>query len=236
MSHDQLRAIIERYTPTMLEVVAPSSPDEIVRLESAAGELPESYLAFLNWMGDQCPFLDGCDFGYSPKALLEVYEDPDDEVAADFILIGIDNSGNGYDVCIRREDGAVARLSEFYEAETNEDLFVENVSLDSFLLTTYVRKTLVPSHPFHASAALTGDDAQIQDMWHRVDETCGHFDIPYSIVLPDFRFYGSENFVVAVHQRPESMVVNLHVGAVDRARFETWYDLIFDRWQLTRMP
>jgi hypothetical protein len=236
MTHDQLAMIIDRYTPTMLDDLVPASADEIARLDALAGPLPEGYRDFLGWIGNRCPFLDGENILYAPVDLIEIYEDPEDEVADGFILIGIDKSGSSFDLHLRRSDGAIARLSEYYQAMTNEDLLLENLSLTSYLLTAYVRKTLVPSHPFNTAAAILGDnDAQAQEARRRVDEACGHFQIPYPVELPDFRFYGGEDFVVGVHQRPESLVVNLHLGSVDRLIFEAWYDLIFERWKMTRM-
>jgi len=236
MIRDQLRAIIERYTPTMLDVVAPASADEIARLEAVAGPLPERYRDFLAWMGNRCPFLIGAELSYSPAALMEIYEDPDDAIPDGFILIGIDTSGSSFDVHIRRADGAIVRLSEYYDGVTTKDSLTENVSLASFLATTYVQKTLVPSHPFHFACAFEGEDERVQELWRRVDEACRHFEVPYAIVYPDFRFYGGNDFVLGVHQRPHSSVVNLNFGAVDRSRYEGWYDLVFARWKLLRMP
>lgn len=237
MTHDQLGTIIERYTPTMLDVIAPASPDEIARLETLAGTLPESYRDFLGWMGNRCPFLLGEELAYSPNDLLElVYEDPELAVPPGFVWIAVDKSGGGFDVYMRKADAAVARAG-YYEGVGANDMLFENVSFSSYLLTAYVRKTLAPSHPYHFAAALQGDDdAQVQEIWRRVDEACRHFDIPYPIVQPDFRFYGGLDFVLGVHQRPGSTVVNLHFGAVERARFEPWYDLVFARWRFLRMP
>ena len=234
--HSQLKTIIERYTPTILDVLVPASPDEIAHFEMVAGALPESYRDFLSWMGNSCPFLDGEALAYSLTDLLEIYEDPEDAVPDGFILIGIDTSGSSFDVHIRSKDGAIVRLSEYYEAVTYEYILLENTSLASFLLTTYVRTTLVPSHSFHLAAAFSGDDVKVQEFLHRVDKACGYFDISYPIDLPDFRFYGGDDFVVGLHQRPKSSIVYLYVGTIERTQYEVWYDLVFDRWKLMRMP
>ncbi|HLQ43862.1 MAG TPA: SMI1/KNR4 family protein [Planctomycetaceae bacterium] len=237
MSHDQLRTIIKRYTPTMLDVVAPASAEEIGRLEALAGPLTDGYRDFLAWMGNSCPFLDGEELAYSPKDMLELaYEDAEIEIPYGYLLIGIDKTGGCYDVHIQRQDGSVVRLTEFFDGVTNKDMLIENASLTSYLLTTYVRKTLAPSHPFHFAAGFNGDDEQIQELWRRVDEACSHFAIPFRIDYPDFRFYGGNDFVVGVHQRPASSVVNLHFGAIERSRYEPWYDLVFARWRSLRMP
>jgi hypothetical protein len=235
MMHDRLKTIIERYTPTMLDRVVPGPPDQIDRLAQLAGPLPESYREFLGWMGNRCPFLDGAELSYSPKDLLRVYEDPEDETPDGFILIGIDDSGNSCDVHIRRHDGAILRLSLYYDGVTNEDSWLENASFSSFLVTTYVQKTLVPSHPFCFAASFNGDE-QIEAMWRRVAEACGHFEIPYSIEFPDFRFYGGIDFVIGVHRRSQSSPLTLHFGAIERSGYEPWYDLIFDRWRWLRAP
>jgi hypothetical protein len=236
MIHEQLNAVIERYIPTMLDVSAPAPPELIERLNDRAGPLPESYREFLGWMGERCPFFDNLELAYAPTDLLKVYEDPEEEVPKGFLLVGIDNSGGGLDVHIRRADGAVLRLSAFYDGVTNRDAVVENASFPSFMLAAFVQKTLVPSHPFHFAAALKGDGEQIQELWHRVDEACANFAIPYSIRMPDCRFYGGNDFVIGLHHRPASSIVNVHFGAVDRARYEPWYDLVFARWQLLRIP
>jgi hypothetical protein len=39
-----------------------------------------------------------------------------------------------------------------------------------------------------------------------------------------------------VHQRPQSRAVYFHFGAIERSRFEPWYDLVFARWRLLRLP
>jgi hypothetical protein len=237
MTHEQLQKIVERYTPTMLDVIAGASPDEIAGVEALAGTFPESYRDFLGWMGNRCPFLEGEGLAYSPADLMTlVYEETEIDVPAGFFLVGVDKSGDGFDLYLRKADGAVTR-AEYYEEVSAKDMLMENVSFASYLLTAYVRKTLAPSHPFHFSAAFKGDDdAQLQEVWRRVDEACGHFEIPYPIEFPDFRFYGGNDFVLGVHQRPASAVVTLHFGAVDRARYEPWYDLAFARWRLIRMP
>lgn len=236
MTREQLQAIIERYTPTMLDVISAASADEIARLQSAAGPLPEAYLGFLSWMGNRCPFLIGAQLAYTPAELLEVYEDPEDSVPDGFILIGIDTSGNGLDVHIRREDGIVLRLSESYDGVTDVYSILKSRSFPSFLATTYVEKTLVPSHPFKFACAFEADAERTAELWRRVDEACSHFEIPYSIVQPDFRFYGGVDFVLGLQQRPQSNVVNLNFGSIDRARYEVWYDLVFARWRLMKMP
>jgi hypothetical protein len=236
MTHDQLRTIIERYTPTMSEVVVPASADEISRLEAVAGPLPESYRDFLSWMGNRCLFLDGEQLAYSPEELLElVYEDPEIDVPEGLIWIGVDKSGAGASVYLRRADEAVV-LIEYFDGMTARDAVPENSSMASYLLTAYVRRTLVPSHPFHFVAAFEGVDDQIQDMWGRVNEACSHFNISYPINKSDFQFYGGDDFVVALHQRPRSSIMYLYVGALERSRFEVWYDLAFGRWKLLRMP
>jgi hypothetical protein len=237
MPHDVLRRIVERYTPTMLDVVRSAPPEDIARLAAVAGPLPSSYVAFLEWMGLKCPFLDGEELAYAPIDLLELaYEDPEIQLPTEFILIGIDTSGTRFSVSLRRTDGAVIRLSEYWDGVSNTDMVSENGSLESFLMTAYVRKTLVPSHPFHFAAAFKGDAEQVQELWRRVDEACSHFEVPYPARYPDFRFYGGNDFVIGVHQRPGSEVVHLHVGAVERSRYEPWYDLFFARWQAVRMP
>jgi hypothetical protein len=236
VTHDQLKAIIERYTPTMRDVISPASLDEIARLEAVTGPLPESYRDFLAWMGNQCLFLDGEELAYSPVELLEIYEDPSDHIPDGFILFGIDKSGNSFDAHIRRLDGAVVRLSEYYNGVTNKDMMLESGSLTSYLLAAYVRKTLVPSHPFHFSAAVTGDGEQIRETWRILDEASSHFEIPYPIAFSDFRFYGGNDFVVGLHQPPQSAVVKIHFGALERTRYEPWYDLVFQRLRSLRMP
>jgi hypothetical protein len=236
IAHDQLRTIIQRYTPTMLDVVAAASPGDISRLEAAAGALPESYREFLEWMGNQCPFLEGEELAYSPADLLElVYDDPEIEIPDGLIWIGVDKSGAAFSVYIRRADGTVARAG-YYEGVSEKDLRPENTSFISYLLSAYLRTTLVPSHPLHFSAGFRGDDQRIQELWRRVDEACGHLEVPYRIVHPDLRFYGGNDFVIAVHQRPQSAVVNLHFGAIDRVRYEVWHDLVFARWRLLNIP
>ena len=236
MTRDELNTIIERYIPTMLDVSAPAAPQQIERLNDLAGPLPESYREFLGWMGDRCPVFDNLELAYSPSHLLEVYEDPEEDVPDGFLLIGIDNSGSAFDVHIRRRDGAVLRLSAFYDGVTTKDAILENADFPSFLLTSFVRTTLVPSHPLHFSATLNGDHEQAHELWRRVDEACTHFEIHYSIQLADCRFYGGDDFVIGVHQRPGTSIVSLHFGTVDRARYEPWYDLVFARWQLLRIP
>jgi hypothetical protein len=119
---------------------------------------------------------------------------------------------------------------------TIDKLLVENTGIASFLLTSYVRKTLAPSHPLHFSAAFHGDEERTRELWSRVDEACGHFEIPYRVDYPDSRLYGGNEFVIGVHQRPLSSVVNLHFGAVERAQYEVWYDLVYARWRLLNMP
>jgi hypothetical protein len=237
MTHEKLKTVVERYQPKMLEAIEPAPAEEIAKLEALAGPLPDTYRDFLVWMGNRCPFLDGEELGYSPERLLDfVYEDPDIEVTPGFILIGVDMSGSSMSLHLRREDGAAVRLSLYYEPGQTEGLLLENVSFESYLLTTYVRHTLAPSHPYQFAAAFHGDASQIEELWRRVDEACSHFEIPYRIVFPDFRFYGGQDFVLGVHQRPKSPVVNLHFGAIERARHEPWYDLAFARWRLQPLP
>jgi len=231
-----LKSIVKRYTPTMLDVVAPAPLDEIERLETVAGPLPSSYREFLAWMGNQCPFLDAAELAYAPRDLLEIYDDPEDAVPEGFILIGIDTSGNSFDIHIRRSDGVVLRLSEYYDGVRNTELLVKNESFPSFLVTNYVQKTLVPSHPYHFAASFQGDQEQTSELWRRVEEACDHFEIPYRVEHPDFHFYGGTDFVLGVHQRPNANVVDLHFGAIERSAHEPWYDLVFARWRFLRMP
>jgi hypothetical protein len=234
MTHDQLLTIIKRYTPTMLDVVAPAPPDDVSRLAAAAGALPDSYREFLEWMGNWCPFLEGEALAYSPADLLElVYEGPKFDVPPGLIWIGVDKSGAAFDVYLRRADGSVAR-AWYYEGVNEKDLLPENTSVASYLLAAYVRTTLVPSHPLHFHAAFEGSDQQMQELWTRLGEACSHFEVPYPIAHPDFRFYGGNDFVIGVHQRPNTAVVKLHFGAIDRTRYETWYDLVFARWRFHR--
>jgi len=236
VNHDQLRTIAERYTPTLFELLVASSSEEIARLEARAGPLPESYREFLGAMGNRCPFLEAEQMAYSPEDLLElVYDDLEIDVPAGLVWIGVDKSGAGISQFIRPSDGAVVRI-EYYDGMTARDAVAENSSLASYLLTAYVRRTLVPSHPFHFAAAFDGDDEQVRELWRRVDEACSHFTISYPIDRPDFRFYGGDDFVVALHRRPGSLVTYIYLGALERSRFEVWYDLIFGRWQLLRMP
>jgi hypothetical protein len=237
MTHDQLHRIVERYTPAMLDAIVPATSEEIARMEAMGGQFPESYREFLAWMGNACPFLDGEDLAYSPTEMIElVYEETEIDVPAGFFLIGVDRSGDGNDVYIRKADEMVTR-AEYYEDVGANDMVMENVSLETFLQTAYVRRTLVPSHPYHFSAAFRSDDnAQLEELWRRVEEACSHFDIQYPIEQPDFRFYGGRDFVMGVHHRPLSRVVYLHLGAIERTRFEPWYDLVFARWRLLRMP
>jgi len=235
-AHEQLRAVILRYTPTMLDVVSPASPPEISRLAAAAGALPESYRDFLGWMGNTCPFLDAEELAYSPQDLCElVYDEPGLTVPDGFIWIGIDQSGAEFNVFIRRTDDAVVRAG-YYRGVKLDKLLIENTSIASFLLTSYVRKTLAPSHPLHFSAAFQGDEQRTGELWSRVHEACSHFEIPYRVDYPDSRLYGGNEFVIGVHQRPTSSVVNLHFGAVERAQYEVWYDLVYARWRLLNMP
>jgi hypothetical protein len=230
------QSIIERYTPTMLEVVAPASPDEIARLERVAGGLPEAYSQFLAWMGNRCPFLDGDELAYAPRDLFElVYDDPDLGVPDGFLCIGVDRSGGSVDVYLRRSDGLVARAG-YHEHLSEADMLFENISLDSYLVAAYVRRTLAPSHPFHFAAAFQGTPEQTADIWVRVDEACSHFEITHPLQFPDMRLYGGTDFVIGIQQRPRSTVVDLHFGAIDRTVFEPWYDLVFARWHLIRMP
>jgi hypothetical protein len=231
-----LKSIIERYTPTLLDVSEPAPAEDIARLAAAAGPLPDSYRTFLEWMGNRCPFLDGEDIAYQPWELLEIYDDPDDAVPDGFILVGIDTSGSSFDVHIRRTDGVVLRLSEYYDGVTNQHSLIKNVSFESFLLSAYVQRTLVPSHPFHFAAGFQAEPARLQELWARVEEACGNFEISHRITHPDMRFYGGNDFVLGVYQRPQSAVVNLYFGAIERARYEPWYDLVFARWRLQRMP
>lgn len=237
MTHDRLRTIIERYTPTMFDHIAAPSAEEITRMEAMAGALPESYRDFLAWMGNKCPFVEAEGLAYSPAELIElVYEETEIDVPVGFLLVGVDKSGDGFDVYLRKSDGAVMR-AVYHEDVDARDMRAENVDFVSFLLAAYVRKTLVPSHPYHFTAAISVDDAaQLGEVWRRVDEACSHFDIQYPIVQPDFRFYGGPDFVLGVHQRPRSPTLILHFGAIERARFEPWYDLVFARWRLIRMP
>src|SRR5438105_8795961 len=107
-------------------------------------------------MVNRCPFLDGAGFAYSPQALLEVYEAPEDSIPDGFILIGIDQGNAGSDLHIRPRDGAIARFAKGFVPSPTQPLVLENASLDSFLLAAYVRKTLAPSHPLHFSAAFKG--------------------------------------------------------------------------------
>ena len=237
MTHEQLRTIVERYTPAMLDFVVGASTDEIARLEALTGPLPDTYRGFLEWMGNQCPFLEGEDLAYSPNDLREmVYEERELSVPAGFLWIGIDRSGNGFDVYLRLADGAVAR-AWYHEGVSAEEMRLENVSLTSYLLTAYVRTTLVPSHPFHFGAAFKADDSEhAQEVRRRVQEACSHFDVQHLIRHPDFDFYGAADFVIGVHENPRSSAVHLRFGAVDRARYEPWYDLVFARWRLLRLP
>jgi hypothetical protein len=235
-AHEQLRTVIVRYTPTLLDAVAAADPAEIARLAAAAGELPQDYREFLQWMGAQCPFLDAEQLEYTPRQLLDdVYEDADFTVPAGFIWAAMDTSGNEVSVFIRVADGAVVRAG-YFRRVLIDSLIVENTSFASFLATSYVRKTLVPSHPLNFTAAFTGDAQRTRELWRRVGEACGHFEIPYPLVHPDFRLFGGKDFVVGVHQPPGSAIVNLHFGATDRARYESWYDLVFARWRLLNMP
>jgi len=234
--HEQLKAIITRFTPTMLDVVAPAPAQAIGRLEARAGTLPPGYLEFLNWMGNRCPFLDGEDLAYSPDDLLRVYAHPARNVPKGFLLIGVDLSDATIDAHLRIEDGAIALFSEYFDPLTTPDLPLENLGLESFLLTAYVRKTLVQSHPLHFAAAFRGDDEQLQELVRRLDEACAHFEIPHRIERPDFRFYGGGDFVIGLRRRPKSQVVILYFGALGRQRYEAWYDLIFARWGFVSVP
>jgi hypothetical protein len=237
-SHEQLQTIIRRYTPTMLDAIDPAASDEVAQLEARAGLLPNGYSEFLGWMGNRCPFLDGEGFAYSPKDLLEVYNNPNDAVPEGFILIGLDRVGDAFDLHIRREDGIVIRLNEFFDGSPDDLVLIENLTFQSYLLTTYIRRTLVPSHPFNFAAAFKGrDETQVNELWRRVADACAHIDIPFHVDLPDFRFYGgNDTFVLGLHRRPQSSIVHLHFGAIERSRFEPWYDLVFARWRLLRMP
>jgi hypothetical protein len=235
-AHEQLRTVIVGYTPTLLDAVAGADPADIDRLAAAAGELPQDYREFLGWMGAHCPFLDAEQLLYTPQELIEnVYEEPELTIPPGFIWAAMDRSGNEISVFIRVADGAVVRAG-YFDRVLIDSLVVENTSFASFLATSYVRKTLVPSHPFNFAAAFKGDAQRNQELWRRVAQACGHFEIRYSLVHPDFRLFGSQDFVVGVHQRPGSDIVNLHFGATDRARYEGWYDLVFARWRLLNMP
>ncbi len=235
-AHEQLRTVIAGYTPTLLDAVAAADPADIARLAAAAGELPQDYREFLGWMGAQCPFLDAEQLEYTPQELLEsVYGDAEFAVPAGFIWAAMDTSGNETSVFIRVADGAVVRAG-YFRRVLIDSLVVENASFASFLATSYVRKALVPSHPFSFTAAFRGDAERSRELWRRVEEACGHFEIGCSLIHPDFRLFGSEDFVLGVHQRPGSAIVNLHFGATDGARYESWYDLVFARWRLLNMP
>ena len=236
MTHDHLKALIERYTPRMLDVIVPATDEQIERLESVAGSLPEDYRDFLGWMGNSCPFLEGEALAYSPDDLLEfVYEDPEIDVPPGFIWMGVDKSGSASSIYLRLVDGAITR-ADYYDGVNESDMLEENVSLASFLLTSYVRKTLAPSLPHYFSAALRADGSEASEVWSRIDAACKQLDIPYPLALPDFRFYGGNDFVVGVHQRARSAVVYLQFGAVKRSQYEAWYDLVFDRWGALQMP
>ena len=127
----------------MQEAIARATAPEIERLEHAAGPWPASYREFLEWMGDQCPFLTREELQYSPKDLLaNAYEDSEVPVAEGFIVIGIDTSGNALDVHLRRSDGSISIVGENYEAKTNEEILPINDDFESYLLTCYIRKTL----------------------------------------------------------------------------------------------
>jgi hypothetical protein len=236
MNHDPLLSIIKRYTPTMLDVVAAASAEDIARLEAAAGPLPEGYRQFLEWMGDQCPFLEGEQLAYSPSDLMDlIYEDLEYDMPEGVLWIGVDKSGSGFSVYLRQADGVIARAG-YHEGISAKDLLPESSSIASYLATCYVRTTLIHSHPLHFSAAFKGDAQQTQELWRRVDEACSHFEITHPLAYPDFRFYGSTDFVIGVHQRPGDSIVNLHFGAIERARYEPWYDLVFARWRSMSVP
>jgi hypothetical protein len=231
---DQLEPVIARYTPSMLEDIKAADAGEIDRLEAAAGPLPAEYRGFLEWMGNGCPPLDNSELSYSPAKLLRVYEDPEDPVPEGFLLIGIDDSGNAVDLHIRRADGMVLRLSEWYDGVEMTDAWPENVSFASYVATAYVQKVLVPSHPANFAAGFTGDEEQLTELRHRIEEACSHFEISHRLAYPDFRFYGGTDFVLALRRRPGTAAVTIHFGSIDRARYEPWYDLVFARWGFVR--
>jgi hypothetical protein len=236
LMRQELQRIIERYTPTLPDALAAASTEDIARLEANTGLLPESYREFLQWMGGDCPFLSGEGFVYSPRELLVVYQNPGDKVPDGYILIGIDQDDSESDLHIRRQDGAIVRIDRGYVPVGHDPSSLENVSLGSYLLSAYVRTTLTPSHPFSFSAAFEGDKQQTQELWRRLAEACGHFEMPYTLHHPDFRFYGGDEFVVGVHQEPDSPVVFIHFGAVVQARYEAWHDLVFARWRFLHLP
>lgn len=236
MKHYHLKAIIERFTPTMLDVVEPASQADITQLEALTDPLSESYREFLVWMGNRCPFLDGNQLLYSPEDILEIYEDPEYDIPEGFLLIGIDTSGSSFDLHIRRADRAVVRVSEYYEAVTNEDVLEESLSFESYLLNAYVRKTLVPSHPFHTAVGYSGTDDEIQKLKNKVDEICKGYNITHSIQLTDFRFYGGQEFVLGLYQRPQSQVAYLYIGAIEKVHFDKWSDFISNWERMIKMP
>lgn len=229
-----LKDLIVKYTPALLDAVVASPPEQIQSLRVRLGGLPENYVEFLEWMGGACPILAAEELEYSPRELLEYQAE--DTAPVGYLLIAIDNSDASLDVHIRLEDGVIVCFTEDFEPVTAKRLLLENLSLSSFLLTAYTRNNLVPSYPLHFSAAFKGDSSQLEELHRRISEGCAQFSITTQIKLPDFRFYGGEDFALATHQRPGSSIVIVHFGTIERAQYEAWHDLVFARWHFLRMP
>lgn len=236
MSHERLAALVRRYTPTMLDVIAPADPADINRWRHfCGGRLAPDYEAFLTWMGAACPFLDGEDLAYAPDDLLDLVEAaPDAPVPNGYDLIGIDKSGNALDLHLQQLDGVVVRIGPGCQPGDKGGFIPENRTFESYLLTAYIRRTLVPSHPYHFFAAVMGDEARLATFLQLVGEACSRFTAQLTANLGDVRLFGAD-VVVATHRRPASRVIHLAVGAVDRGDYERWYDLAFERWHCSAM-